>query len=115
ELFGHVAGAFTDAKRNYNGLVRDAKGGTLFLDEVGELPLNVQAKLLRLLEQKTVRPVGATAELQVDFRLVAATNRNLRDLVKKGQFREDLYFRLKHARITLAPLRERREDVRLLV
>lgn len=111
ELFGHVRGAFTGAVQDRQGLFREAQGGTLFLDEVGELPLSAQAKLLRVLETRTVRPVGGSKEEPIDVRVVAATNRNLREEVKKGEFREDLFFRLEVLAIHVPPLRDRREDI----
>lgn len=111
ELFGHTKGAFTGATKARDGLFNFASGGTLFLDEVGEMPLLMQAKLLRALEQKAVRPVGSEQEISVDVRIIAATNRNLRDEVAQGNFREDLYYRLNVLSITLPPLRDRREDL----
>jgi PAS domain S-box-containing protein len=115
EVFGHVKGAFTDASRDKRGLFDLADGGTLFLDEIGELPLNTQAKFLRVLENKTFYPLGGDTEKQVDIRLITATNRNLRESVKKGTFREDLYYRLNVINIDVPPLRERREDIQLLI
>ena len=115
ELFGHVKGAFTGANANRLGAFQRAHGGTLFLDELGELPYDLQAKLLRVLEQKKVRPVGGDQETSVDVRIVAATNRRLKDEVELGQFRQDLFYRLAVIRIVLPPLRRRVEDIPLLV
>ncbi len=111
ELFGHDRGAFTGATSRHQGLFRDADGGTVLLDEVGELPLNLQVKLLRVLQERKVRSVGASAESSVDVRILAATNRNVEDDVKAGRFRQDLYYRLNIIRIEVAPLRDRREDI----
>lgn len=110
-LFGHERGAFTGADRKREGLINAADGGTLFLDEVGELPLSLQKSFLRVLQEKRFRPVGAVQELSSDFRLVAATNRDLAAWVQDGRFREDLWFRLQAFRIHLPPLRERKEDL----
>lgn len=115
ELFGYVRGAFTDARADKKGLFVEAHGGTLFLDEVGELPLAVQAKLLREIEEKEIRPLGATKGEKVDVRIMAATNRDLRQAVADGKFREDLFYRLNVIEIHLPPLRERPEDVPLLI
>ncbi|MEF1282483.1 sigma-54 dependent transcriptional regulator [Vibrio sp. M250220] len=115
ELFGHTAGAFTGAKRSREGLFRVANGGTLFLDEIGEMPLPMQSALLRVLEQRTIRPVGSEKEVTVDVRVVAATNRNLQQEVNKGHFRSDLYYRLNVLKIDVAPLRERKTDLIELV
>ncbi len=115
ELFGHERGAFTGAVRSKRGLFVEADGGTLFLDEIGEMPPGTQAKLLRALQERRVRPVGGTAFYRFDVRVVAATNRNLLDTVKQGRFREDIYYRIATFRIDVPPLRERREDIPLLV
>ncbi|PSW54685.1 sigma-54-dependent transcriptional regulator [Photobacterium leiognathi] len=111
ELFGHVSGAFTGAKKGRDGLFRVANNGTLFLDEIGEMPLSMQSSLLRALEQKAIRPVGAEREVQVDVRIVAATNRNLKKEVEEGRFRQDLFYRLNVLTIELPALRERVEDI----
>lgn len=114
-LFGHERGAFTGADKAKEGLIKLADGGTLFLDEVGELPLSIQKAFLRVLEQRRFRPVGSRREESSDFRLVAASNRNLEQMVKDGLFREDVLFRLKAFSIELAPLRGRTDDIRELV
>jgi len=114
ELFGHLQGSFTDARRTRSGKFKLAHGGTLFLDEVGDLPLSVQPRLLRAVEQGEIEPVGADAPVQVDVRLVAASNQDLPGLISQGRFRQDLYDRLAVLLIQLPPLRERGEDVLLL-
>jgi two-component system response regulator HydG len=111
ELFGHARGAFTDAKAERKGLFVQASGGTLFLDEIGELPIDMQPKLLRALQERKVRPVGANNEIPFDSRIVAATNRNLEDEVYEKRFREDLYYRINVVKIDVPPLRERGGDV----
>ena len=115
ELFGHVKGAFTGAHQRREGLFSFANGGTLFLDEIGEMPLTMQAHLLRVLEEKTVRPVGSNQEMPIDVRVIAATNKNLQQRVSEGEFRQDLYFRLNVINVRIPSLRERIEDIRTLV
>ncbi|MBZ5505282.1 MAG: sigma-54 dependent transcriptional regulator [Acidobacteriia bacterium] len=114
ELFGYVKGAFTGASQNKRGLFEVASGGTIFLDEIGEMSVSMQVKLLRVLQERTIRPVGGTQETAVDVRVIAATNRDLREMVANNTFREDLYYRVSVIPIQVPSLRERREDVELL-
>jgi two-component system response regulator AtoC len=115
ELFGHVQGAFTDAAKDKKGLFQEANGGTLFLDEIGELPLALQVKLLRVLQDEIVRPVGATESIKVDVRIIAATSADLANEVKDGTFRDDLFYRINVLLIEVPALRNRKEDIPLLV
>ncbi|MBC8316785.1 MAG: sigma-54-dependent Fis family transcriptional regulator [Desulfobulbaceae bacterium] len=115
ELFGHAKGAFTDAYKIRKGLFEEADKGTLFLDEMGELPLALQVKLLRALQEEEIRPLGDSKSVKVDVRIVAATARNLADMVNKRLFREDLFYRINVLTIVVPPLRDRREDIPLLI
>lgn len=113
-LFGHVEGAFTGAIKDKKGLLEVADGGTIFLDEIGDFPPTTQAKLLRFLDNHKFQRVGGTEENEVDVRVIAATNKDLQDLIKKGKFREDLYYRISTIKVKLPPLRERKEDIPLI-
>jgi two-component system response regulator HydG len=115
ELFGHVRGAFTGATGPKDGLLAIAEGGTVFLDEIGELPIDLQAKLLRAIQEKEIRPVGGTRQVPINVRILGATNRDLEQAVAEGTFRRDLYFRLNVLTLRIPPLRERRQDIPLLV
>lgn len=114
ELFGHTKGSFSGATRDHSGLFQAASGGSLLLDEIGDMPLALQVKLLRVLQEKTVRPVGATADIPVDVRILAATHRDLAEGMKAGRFREDLYYRINVVGLEIPPLSARREDIPLL-
>jgi DNA-binding NtrC family response regulator len=115
QFFGHVRGAFTGAEQNMLGMIRSADGGTLFLDEVAEISLNLQPKLLRVIQEQEVMPVGHPIPVKIDTRFIAGTNRNLRDLVNRKEFRQDLYYRLNIVRVVVPPLRERPEDIPVLL
>jgi two-component system response regulator GlrR len=114
ELFGHTRGSFTGATRDHKGLFQAAESGTIFLDEIGDMPLPLQVKMLRVLQEKVVRPVGATHGVPVDVRIISATHRNLTEMMAEGKFREDLYYRLNVVTLDLPPLSQRREDIPLL-
>jgi len=115
EFFGHEKGSFTGADSRKIGRFQYASGGTIFLDEIGDIPLSIQVKLLRVLQDKSFVPVGANREIKTDARIIAATNRPLEDMIKKGMFREDLFYRLNVLPIFLPPLRERIDDIPFLV
>jgi two-component system response regulator GlrR len=115
ELFGHERGAFTGATKSHKGLFQSADGGTLLLDEIGDMPMRLQVKLLRVLQEHQVRPVGSTEAIQVDVRVISATHRDLQEMMREGRFREDLYYRLNVVNIDIPVLDERREDIPLLV
>jgi DNA-binding NtrC family response regulator len=115
QFFGHVRGAFTGAEQNMLGLVRTAHGGTLFLDEVSDIPFSLQPKLLRVLQEQEVMPVGKPIPVKVDTRFLAGTNRNLQEMVRRGRFRQDLFYRLNIVRIVVPPLRDRTEDIPVLL
>lgn len=115
ELFGHVKGSFTGASKSYMGLFQSAHKGTLFLDEIGDMPLHLQVKLLRVLQERQIRPVGSTTSVPVDVRIISATHRNLEEAIESGQFREDLFYRLNVIGLELPPLHDRKEDIPILV
>lgn len=114
ELFGHSKGAFTGATRDHQGLIKNAHGGTLFLDEIGDMPLAIQVKLLRALQERVIRPVGSTEQISIDIRLICATHKNLHEAMQANQFREDFYYRINVVSLEIPPLTARREDIALL-
>ena len=114
-LFGHTKGAFTSADKAQDGLIKQANGGTLFLDEIGELALSIQKSFLRVLQERSYRPVGGKQELKSDFRMVSATNRDLEEMNREGEFRDDLLYRIKSLSFHISPLREHPEDIRDIV
>ncbi len=114
ELFGHEKGSFTGANERREGKFLQANGGTIFLDEIGDMPLDLQAKLLRVIQEKEVEPVGSNKPIKIDVRIIAATNRNLKSMIKESKFREDLYYRLNVIEITIPPLRDRKSDIPIL-
>jgi transcriptional regulator with PAS, ATPase and Fis domain len=115
ELFGHVRGAFTGAVATKKGILEEAEGGTVFLDEIGDMSLSLQAKLLRVIEDQVIRPVGSTKGSKVDIRFITATNKDLKAAVRQNTFREDLYYRINVISLQIPPLRERKEDIKALV
>jgi len=115
ELFGYIKGAFTGAYASKRGLIEEANSGTLFLDEIGEMPLSLQAKMLRFLEDKKIRPIGSSSEIDVDVRIISATNKDVTEMLQKGDFREDLYYRLSAFELKLPSMKERKEDIPLLI
>src|SRR5690606_839005 len=114
ELFGHMKGSFTGAARDYKGLFQAAEGGTVFLDEIGDMPLALQVKLLRVLQDREIRPIGSTQTIPVDVRIISATHRNLDEAIRNGGFREDLFYRLNVVSFALPALADRREDIPVL-
>ena len=114
EFFGHAKGAFTGATRDKKGLFEEANGGTIFLDEIGDLPIHLQVKLLRVLEEKKVRPLGKTEPVSIDVRVISATNKNLEQEIQDNKFREDLFYRLNVIKVAIPPLRERKDDIPML-
>lgn len=115
EFFGHRKGSFTGAVTDHKGIFESARGGTIFLDEIGEMPIHLQSKLLRVIQERTIRPIGSSFEQKVEFTIIAATHKNLKSEIRNGKFREDLYYRLNVIPISLPPLRQRQEDIPHLV